>query len=421
MSNSNRIALWIIGLLLVAGVLWYGFWFFTNFERDTQQVRTDVSPEARKNRFLAAQMFLQKNGLKVKSQAGRDIFALHPSSDDTIFLGSHSRFFLDRNSDKLIEWVRNGGNLMLVPDTSPFEDDTPQALLQELGVELRFVEEDDAATRCKDKKTNCKAEKDDSPEKTLKNDLADTKEKDDRYRTVTFRSDEPGEFKATFLRDRYLKDNEGKADVVVGDDDKANLLMFKLGSGTVTVFSDANLFTNNSIGEQDHAYLFYLLAERPGTVWIFYSAAMPSLLMLLWQHMPYLLLSLIVLLLLAGWSMLRKSGPQLSPQFDSRRNLLEHLNATAEYSWRTDKAKQLFDDNRNAVEQAWRRRHPQLNSLGQEERCEWIGDKTGLAARAVERTLYDVISTEQDFIRATAVMQKLATQVSHHHGRPVAD
>lgn len=420
MGSSNRIFLWVLGLLLLGGVLWYAQWFFTHFERQTRQERTGISPEARKNRFLAAQMFLAKNGLKVKSQSGRDIFALHPSTRDTIFLGSHSRFFLERNGSRLIEWVRNGGNLILVPDNEPFEKDDPLGLFQELGVELRFVEEDKAA-ECKNKKGKCKSAQGNDKE-SIDDTLADPEKlKKLRYHTVTFRSDDPGEFKAQFLRDRYLLDNKGKAEVVVGDDGQPNLLMYSLGEGSITVLSDVHLFRNTAIGDLDHAYLFNLLADRPGTIWIFYSADMPSLLMLLWQHTPYLLLVLCLLILLAGWGMLRKSGPQLKPQFDSRRNLLEHLNATAEYSWRTDKARQLFDDNRTAVEQAWRRRHPQLNTLNQEQRCEWIADKTGLAARAVERTLYDEMTSEQDFIRATSVMQKLAIQANHHHPLSATD
>ena len=94
MSNSNRIFLWVLGLLLLGGVIWYAQWFFTHFERQTHQVRTGTSPEARKNRYLAAQMFLKKNGVKVESQAGRDIFALHPSTRDTIFsLGGPEKVF----------------------------------------------------------------------------------------------------------------------------------------------------------------------------------------------------------------------------------------------------------------------------------------------------------------------------------------
>jgi len=415
-SNSNRIYLWLLGALVVAGLVWYAYWFASNFEEATREVRTNISPEARKNPYLAAELFLRQSGLDARSHAARDIFALNPGENDTVLLGSHSRYFLERNQGKLEDWIRAGGTLILVPDRNPFDDEKPLPLLKELGVKLAFTEEDTKADgnntpgQCKPENGEASGNNDTAATDDPKQDEGN-QDRDKRYRTVTFRSEHPGEFEARFLRDRYLKAKGPEPDVVVGEHGKPNLLMYSLGTGTVTLLSDADLFQNDMLGKKDHAYLLSLLAESPGTIWIFYSADMPSLLSLLWKHMPYLLLTLIVLLLLAGWGMLFKSGPRLQPRGEVRRNLLEHLGATAEYSWRVDKARQLFEDNRNAIEQAWRRRHPQLNTLDQAERCEWIAEKTGLTARAVERTLYDQIGAEQDFIRASSVMQKLATQV----------
>jgi len=448
MSKTNRIILWLLGIALLCGVVWYTYWFLTNFEEVSKEVRTGLSPEARKNRFLAAEMFLNKNGQTATGKAGSNIFALNPSTEDTILIGSHSQLFLKHNNDKLVDWVKGGGHLILVPEAVDDDEKEQSSLLQQLGVELHFVKEDEQTdTPCEEEKSSCddktvsadnackksdepcedetasaEGEKDSAPHQTPENpDEAKKKGDDDKMVTVTFHTDHPGNFQASFLADRYLKDASDTASVTLGNDDHLNLLTYPLGNGSVTVLSDLSLFTNTDIGKYDHAYLLYQLVSGPGKVWIFYSAAMPSLLALLWKNAPYLTMLSLLLLVMAGWQMLLRSGPRLKPQYEARRNLLEHIDATAVYSWRVDKARQLFHDNRKAVEQAWRRRHPQLGNMTQDERCQWIGEKAGISASAVERTFYSEIASEQDFIRASAVMQQLAATINQRAGAELTE
>jgi len=405
MSRANRLFLWLLGLLLLAGLLSYAYWFALNFERQSREVRSGISPQARKNPFLAAEIFLRQGGQTAQSHAGREIFTLQPGGTDTIFLGHHSSLFLQRSGERLRAWVEAGGKLVLVAERQPAEQQRPNALFEALGVELR--EGDDtttAAGSCSPASSGRQGTQAGAPD-------SQEEEKTETV-TVTFHADHPGEFHASFMADRHLYDTDGSAEVVVGRGDRAKLLGYRLGRGRVTVLSDAALFTNQLIAQHDHAYLFNQLVATPGKVWLFYSADMPSLPTLLWQRAPYLSLTMLGLLLMAGWRMLPRSGPQLRPVYEQRRNLLEHLDASAEYSWHIDRAQRLFDDNRDAIEQAWRRRHPQLNSLTQEARCEWIGEKIGISSRAVERSLYQTITTEQDFIRASAMLQRLAAAVS---------
>lgn len=447
MPKTNRIILWLIGIALLGGVAWYTHWFLTNFEEVSKEVRTGISPEARKNRFLAAEMFLAQNSQNVTSKAGSNIFALNPSTEDTILIGSHSQLFLKHNNDKLVDWVKGGGHLILVPETTDDNEEEQSSLIQTLGVELHFVNEDEQTDMpcgeeesscddktasadnacgesdqpCEDETGSAEGEKNSAPTHTQENPDKEKKTDDDKWVTVSFHTDYPGDFQASFLSDRYLKDTQDSASVIVGNGDHFNLLEYTLGDGTVTVLSDLSLFTNADIGKHDHAYLLYQLMAGPGKAWIFYSADMPSLLALLWKKAPYLTMLSLFLLMMAGWRMLMRSGPRLKPQYEDRRNLLEHIDATAIYSWRIDKAHQLFSDNRKAIEQAWRRRHPQLGNMTQNERCQWIGEKTGISASAVERTLYSEIANEQDFIRASAVMQQLAAIINQRAGPELAD
>jgi hypothetical protein len=80
----------------------------------------------------------------------------------------------------------------------------------------------------------------------------------------------------------------------------------------------------------------------------------------------------------------------------------------AEFGWRLDRARQLSAGNRETIDQNLRRRHPALNGMDQAGRCRWLGEKTGLSASAVARSLYGEESKEQDFVKSTYVLQRLA-------------
>lgn len=402
MANSNRLAILLLGALLLGGAIWYAYWFASNFEKRFHEVRVDISLEARRNHFLAADTFLQRAGLPVRSERSRDIFGLQPGPGDTLFLGNHPRLFLERNHDALWEWIEQGGHLIFVAYDRD-DEDQPLGLLDELGAELVELSEDDIDVHCGDSLEPCGGEEEQDGEEQNRDLIPRV--------TVGFQGNTPGDYLARFRADRHLRDNSEKADVVVGDEWMPNLLQYPLGDGRVTVLSDNELFRNTHLGEKDHAYLLSLLVGSSTQVWIFYSAEMPSLIEQLWQRAPYLLMLTLLLLLGTAWHMLLSSGPRLRRRFDERRNLLEHLDASAQFGWRIDRAKQLFTENRAAIEQAWRRRHPQLNGLQQDERCAWIGEKSDISAHAVERSLYGEIVSEQDFIRASSVLQKLATQV----------
>ncbi|MDH5786375.1 MAG: DUF4350 domain-containing protein [Chromatiales bacterium] len=403
MAISNRITLLVLGGLITFAVVMYAMWFANNFEKRYREVRVDVSPEARRNQFLAAERFISESGTGASSHRNRDIFSLNPGDNDTIFLGNYGLLFLERNHDELWQWLERGGHLIFTAYDREDEDE-PLELLDDLGVELVWLDEDEEEIHCEDSLEPCLNEEDEEDDESWSYIP--------RHVTVAFQSNTPGDYHARFKADRHLNDPRELADVVVGSGWMANLLQYPVGEGRVTILSDNDLFENGLIGEKDHAYLLSRLTSGSDHVWFFYSAEMPSLTELMWRHAPYLMMLLPLLLLLIGWRMLCNSGPNRYPRYDERRNLLEHLDASAQFSWRIDRAQRMLLENRYSVEQAWRRRHPQLNTLEQRERCEWIGEKSGIHPNAIERTLYGSVESEQDFIRATSILQQLTAQVN---------
>ena len=153
--------------------------------------------------------------------------------------------------------------------------------------------------------------------------------------------------------------------------------------------------------------LLAVLAEGQERAWLLYSSNMPSLLRLLWQNAPQLLISCLLLFSLILWRMMLRTGPLIGKKRENRRNLMEHLDAAAGYAWRTDRARGMFDATQRALEQKWRRRHLALGRLDRRARCEWIAERAGLTPDEVEMALYGDYSGEQEFTGVSAAQQRL--------------
>ncbi len=412
MSQTNRIVLILLGGLLLAGITWYAVWFYNNFESYEKEVRSDVSPEARRNRLLAAEHFLQRMGREAESRGGRGFLSELPPPGDTLYISRLSNNISEAKYRSLIEWIESGGHLILDVGELWDEDTSENPLLNRFRVELQDQWELDNKDLAACKAPDDEDEENPNEGETALDEEADEEEDEERVLVTIPLSGDNRSITMEVDPSLWLRDKSGAADWRVSSDKGAHILEFRSGEGLLTLLSDGGMFHNDRIGEQDHAFLLAMLTEDAGKVWFLYSSDMPSLPVLLWQRFPFLLSCVLILLLLGGWRLATaSSGPLLAPRAGERRNLLEHVEATAQYGWRTNRSQQLFIDNRDTLEQAWRRRHPGLNSMEKTQRCEWIGEKTGLSASAVERVLYGEFTAEEDFIRASSVLQRLAARL----------
>ncbi|SEQ66432.1 hypothetical protein SAMN03080615_02253 [Amphritea atlantica] len=398
MSNANRFFLWLLGGLLLLSVVWYTQWFFNNHERVTEEQRVDISPEAMRNRFLAAERFLQQLGYQAESFRARDLTTVLPPPGDVLLARRMPPQMNDQQIEVLDNWIEAGGILILTSEHFYQEDEDNDPFLAFLGVRMLPPESSD----------DQQADTSDQNEDSVKSDTSEADSSS--YLTVSLSlASEPEPVTVSFLRDRILVDGDQWASLRAGSEQGANYLRFEYGQGRVMVLSDLDLFTNDRINKDDNAFLLSHLVAGGRKVWLQYSIDALPLPQLLWQKIPFIVCALVVLLLLMGWRLFLFTGPRLKLQNLQRRNLLEHIDATAHYAWRIDKGYTLFENNRRALELAWRKRHPALNPMDESQRAEWIGEKTGMAATAVERSLYHEITKDQDFIKATLVLQQLAS------------
>lgn len=375
---ANRFFLGFLLLLLLAFLTWGGIWFMQNFERIEEEIRSGYSAEARRNPLLAAERFLQRLDRQAVSLSGRDRLKQSPIEPGLLLVKDLGPSLSSPQEQELLAWVAEGNHLIASLASIPGEDEANNHLLETLGVRLEalYLEQEE------------EEEEDNPVELNL-----------------------PGADEAIqidFEPDRVM-DYEGEDFLwQVSTEQGFHLLSFAWGSGVITLLSDSHFLTNGQIEQWDHALLLDHLTQDAPKIWLLYSSQMPSLLVLAWRFSPELMLSACLLLLLCSWWMTYRSGPTLMQGSLPRRNLLEHLEAAAEFLWQQDRAASLLEGSRRQLLQSWTVSHPLLERMDQDARCHWLAERTGLSSRAIHQALEGEFQPhERSLIETSLTQQRL--------------
>ena len=390
-SNANA-GLWLLGglsaILVVAGLIW----FLQNLEQRVLEIDTGYSAAARRNPFLAAERFLERLEIPVQSISGRDLLRDLPPSQDTLVVNALGALNAERRL-ALHRWIEGGGRLFVEAMALWEEPDLPGSrrddFLDRYGVRLMRRQEPESGQAVEEEVVG----------------------------EVSF-EDYPLPLKVGFSPAFYLEDASAEASAGIVAGERFRLLQYQIGDGMLTVTSDNRFLTNPHIAEHDHALFLTLLASPPddGKIWLLYDSAMPWLGELLWHHAPLALASFLSLVFLFLWNLGARQGPLRPHPAGDRRDLLAHLQASADFLWRHEQGGQLTKVTRERVEQAWLRRHPSLRKLDRAERAGWIAGRAGLVPAAVHRTLYPSTVDASDLVPDAALLQSLWRSLSSARG-----
>ena len=379
-SNAERRIGIYLAVGAVLGLAMLGTWWFVgNFERVEVDVRRGYSQEARRNPFLAAERYLAHLDLDVRSIAGRDLLLNPPSEPGTLIINNFGPDLSAARQTALIAWLRSGGHL-IINATEFWDEDLGRSgsrFLDGFGVRLHYAGGDVPANT-----TN-----------------------------VEFHGYEQP-VAVDFSPRYYLEDTTDEAYAGVAGGEGYYLLQFERGEGTLTVTSDNDFLTNADIGNNDHAlYLGLLIMDPDRPVWLLYDTNMPSLMALLVKHAPQALTSLVVLILQYLWYLACRVGPLQEPPNRTRRDLMEHMDAMANYSWRIDRSKALLANTQARLEDAWIRKHYYLHGLERAERIEWIAERAGFSVADVEQALFGSVADERTLIDQALTQQALSRRL----------
>lgn len=413
----------LLAVLLIAGGSW---WWYANMEK-RWDAQVETSKEAAKNPMLAATRLLARHRHPVATEETLSIALLKPLPRGTMILAGNSGVMTAPQVDLLLAWVARGNTLIASPLRSgeavkeadenrgggdgPAPATKPKSfpssskglglgdpLGEHFGVMQAAASRPGQICRRVGVATAPSARKP-AEEASLIDCIASLTLPDTAY---------PLQLDAARAR---LASRRDTGDMLFSDDDAKAVRAFAHGNGRV-IFVAENYFDNQDLPLYDHAELLLDLVDLDqdaGGVLIVQRPDVPAWYRALWAMVPLTLIALSVALLLWAWAAARRFGPLLPEPDLARRSLLEHVDASSRWLWKTGKGRAiLLAAAREATEKILLRRMPELQKLAQEQKIELLTPQSGLAPSELDAALQKTsVPRAAEFTRQIQTLQRL--------------
>ena len=377
----------MFGVLIAVLLSALGLYLYLKATPYAAEIDHGPSPEAKANPYLAAEHFLQKRGLSVSHANSLDVLPnLEPRQNSLLLFGDRSNM-TPRQIDQLMNWTRAGGRLLFVA--------------QSLWNEKTGQSNDLLLDRVQVHQSLSKDLKDPPPEG----------EPDDPYPNLTklYLENEDAPAYASFDTAFHLEDPKNLAQAWANSAKATHMMQLSHGLGSIIVVTDADLWTAPAISEYDNAWLlWYLSADTDVT--LIYSTAHDGLLTLLWRYFPHAIVALLALIGLGLWHVAVRHGPLQAPAPSGRRQLQEHLRASADFILRHNGQHTLLQALQQDVLRRARRRYPGFDQLNVAEQWLVLSRLTRQPTRAISQALSPLPKqrmSSADFSRQVAHLQTL--------------
>jgi hypothetical protein len=363
-----------------------GAYLYLNAEPYQEVINHGPSPEAQANPYLAAELFLRKQGLQVTHANSLDILpALEPRQQSLLLLGERSNMS-PRQVEQVLNWARAGGRLLFVAEAL-WDEETGRSgdlLLDRLQLH-QFLSKD------------------------LKDPVP--KSSKDPYPKLTklYLEDEEAPAYASFDTDFHLEDPKNLAQSWANSALGTHMMQLSYGHGSITVVTDAELWKTPNIGKYDNAWLLWYLYSDTGVTLLF-NTDHDDLLTLLLHYFPQALVALAALVGLGTWHVAMRHGPVQLPAPRARRQLQEHLRASADFLLRRSGQSSLLQALQQDILRRARRRHQGFERLGVAEQWQVLARLTRQPTRAISQALSPRPKqrlSSADFSRQVALLQTL--------------
>ena len=343
------------------------------------------APEAQGNPYLAAQLFLIDLGRSVLRGEG---FAVVPEKDVVLLLLGERTAMTPIQAQRILDWTANGGHLVVVAERLWDEASASSGdlLLDALNLQQHLTTDHlpaDEAAR-------------------------EIGVKDQPQLTRLYLENEHAPVYLAFDTDYHLYDAGGRAHAWANSPGATHMLQLKHGEGLVTALTDSWIWQNDRIREYDHAWLlWYLTQDRAVT--LVYRGEHPGLFAQLWRHFPEALASMTAILLLAIWHFAQRQGPLLPTTDLARRQLQEHVRASASFLYRHGGPSQLLSALQQDILRRARQRHPGFEGLAASEQWPVLATLTQLPLPTIEQVMRPVETrtSASDFTRQVAYLQRI--------------
>ncbi|WP_338920424.1 DUF4350 domain-containing protein [Pseudomonas silesiensis] len=321
------------------------------------------APEAQANPYLAAEHFLRKQGLTVRHANGLDVLpSIEPRQHSLLLLGDRSDM-TPRQIDQVMNWTRAGGRLLFVAQSL-----WDEKLGQSSDLLLDRVQLQQLLS------------------KNLKGPPPDSRADSYPRLTKLYLEDEDAPAYAGFDTAFHLEDPNNLAQAWANSAKATHMMQLNHGLGSIIVVTDADLWKTPAIDQYDNAWLlWYLTADTHVT--LLFNTDHDNLLTLLLRYFPQALVALIALIGVWFWQVGVRHGPVLEPVPRARRQLQEHLRASADFLFRRKGRDHLLHVLQLDILRRVRRRHPGFEQLGIAEQWQVLARLTGQSTRAISQVM----------------------------------
>ncbi|QHF04797.1 DUF4350 domain-containing protein [Pseudomonas asturiensis] len=399
----SKRGLLITGAILTLLVL-IGFYVGSHLERYETTVDQGPSPEARSNPYLAAAQFLRQRALPVNITSTLVDLPDTRQYTQTLLLLDNRENMTPAQAERLLTWARSGGHLLFVAEQLWDEQKgrSGDLLLDKVKVRQYLTTD-----------LNVQDEPTDNVRPPLPIPLMAPSAKKQKVKwpelTRLYLENEEAPAYMSFDPAFHLEDPEDLAQSWANSADATHMLQMSYGQGLITVLTDANLWKTRSIGKYDNAWLLWYLTQD-SDVTLMLQSEHDNLLSLLLRHFSMALVTLTLLIGLGLWHIGLREGPVQLPATRARRQLTEHLRASAEFLRRRSGQQQLLKGLQVDILRRARRLHPGFERLPVAEQWQVLARLTRQPTSAISDALRPRPQqrlSHSDFTRQVAHLQTL--------------
>lgn len=410
MTRRARILLGIAVALALAGL---GLHVLGKLQPYEETIKHGPAPEARANEYLAAEQFLRLQKISVSRADGLYLLPTLPAAGHTLMLLGSRHNMTPRQARQALDWAARGGHLLFVAESIWDEEagKSDDLLLDSLGIHQQLSEELDEDSASDEDASAANDEDAEAPATDAPQEQADS----DRYPELTklYLQNEEAPAYVDFDTEFHLYDTQNRAHAWANSRASTHMLQLDHGKGLITVLTDAWIWQNDNIARYDNAWLLWYLSQD-STVTLVYSSERDDLFSQLLRHFPAALAALALLVILLLWHVGMRHGPLQAPPSHARRQLEEHLRASADFLMRRVGQAHLLHNLQRDIQRRARHRHPGFERLPVAEQWQILGRLTRIPTSAISQTMRPQGTqrlSAADFTRQVANLQTLRNSI----------
>ncbi|MFJ3466776.1 DUF4350 domain-containing protein [Pseudomonas sp. NPDC090201] len=400
---SRRLGM-LVAALVVVSVIAAAVPWLKKLEHYQETVDQGPSPEVRANPYLAAETFLSQRGISVRTIQALNTLPDTGEQAQTLMLLDTREKMTPAEIKRVLSWTRAGGRLLFVAEQLWDEEKgrSGDPLLDQLQIR-QFLTRD---LREQDKRREREQLKPVIPLST-----PDVKAPPTPWPELTrlYVQNESDPAYMSFDPAFHLDDPQDHAQSWANSADATHMLQMVYGDGLITVLTDADLWKTRAIGKYDNAWLLWYLSQD-SDVTMLLRTDHDDLFGLLWKYFPQALLALALCLGAGLWHAGMRQGPLQPEPSLARRQLGEHLRASADFMLRRRGQQALLRALQQDILRRARQRHPGFDALPVTEQWQMLArvtrQPTSDIGHALRPRLEERLSSSE-FTRQVAYLQTL--------------